>query len=492
MTGDVYGGAAARRINYKSDFDFIMRLTDCNGNAVGFPACDWTARLYTTSKANAYVVSCVGGVCANCYDDNGEIHVVVDGHRLGVGRLNVEFVFELPNRIYPDGSRREVTPVPLGIELITGAGDCTTGIEVEAVVPYAVIDAYDMAREAGYAGTRDDYVAQLVQLGDTAAMVSDFKAGKSKVADALTRRGYPTAADAPFDEMARTITDMDYRYTGWLSAIGYPEDMDYGFMSRRLAYSARKATGYTPGDTCLNLFKGDTELVYAPMLDISLAASAEGMFSGCTNLETVPDYDFRGVASASSLFAGCRRLERVPERIVLESATTANSMFSGAGAGIDRVEVVMPRYGMHNIQSMFANSNIRDITLTLGDYVGELWPGGISGMFTNCKAERITFDFCYDITYTSFGGCANLRYLLWKKLGSSQGNARFGDLVNVTGWGYGSEENRRSLVDTLLTYSHDRAAAGWAAATVPLAEQVKARLTPEEIAAITAKGYTIA
>lgn len=64
--------------------------------------------------------------------------------------------------------------------------------------------------------------------------------------------------------------------------------------------------------------------------------------------------------------------------------------------------------------------------------------------------------------------------------------------LTTSAWGDGSEENRRSLVDSLLTYSYDRAAAGWSAATVALSETVKARLTDEEIAAITAKGYTIA
>lgn len=47
------------------------------------------------------------------------------------------------------------------------------------------------------------------------------------------------------------------------------------------------------------------------------------------------------------------------------------------------------------------------------------------------------------------------------------------------------------MIDTLLTYSFDRAAAGYSACTISLHANAKARLTDEQKAAITAKGYTI-
>lgn len=170
------------RINYRSDFDFILRLVDCEGREVGFPPYDWTARVYTGIKANAFVASCIGGVCTGCYNDNGRIHVVCDGHRLTPGRLNVEFVAELPEGIYPDGGRRHVTPVPLDIELVTGAGCCPSDIEVEAVIPYATIDAYDMARAAA---------------GWSAATVALAETVKARLTDeeiaAITAKGYTIA-----------------------------------------------------------------------------------------------------------------------------------------------------------------------------------------------------------------------------------------------------------------------------------------------------------
>lgn len=134
--------------NYKSDFDIILRLRTCVGSGdeireLGWPDYDWTARFYTSNKANAYTASCIGGVCTNCFEDKGHIHVVFDSHRLGAGLLQVEFLAELPNRIYPDGTQTEVSSQPLGIELVSGPGDCGTTAEVEALLPYIKGDKGD-------------------------------------------------------------------------------------------------------------------------------------------------------------------------------------------------------------------------------------------------------------------------------------------------------------------------------------------------------------
>ena len=61
----------------------------------------------------------------------------------------------------------------------------------------------------------------------------------------------------------------------------------------------------------------------------------------------------------------------------------------------------------------------------------------------------------------------------------------------VISWGTGSEENRQSLIDSLITYSYDRASNGMATATIKLHANTKALLTEEEIAQITNKGFTI-
>lgn len=146
-------------INYKSDFDFILRLRGCNGNDAGFPAYDFVAKFHAS----------------------------------------------LPNDLYPDGTLDKVVPMPLDITLVPSVGDCPSMLEVEASVPYAVIDAYDMAVASGYEGTREDYTASLRLLPGLAATVSDLRQGKREIAEALTEQGIPTAADAPMSEMAEGV-----------------------------------------------------------------------------------------------------------------------------------------------------------------------------------------------------------------------------------------------------------------------------------------------
>lgn len=140
-----------RAINNKSDFDFVLRLMACAADGsderveIGWPDFDWRARIYTSSKLGAYEASCIGGECTNCYNDGGKIHVVVNGHRMGTGRLNIEVRADYPDNIYPDGVRTEVSPQPLDIELVSGRGDCGTAAEVQATVPYIKFKYEDLS-----------------------------------------------------------------------------------------------------------------------------------------------------------------------------------------------------------------------------------------------------------------------------------------------------------------------------------------------------------
>lgn len=119
------------KINYKSDFDFTLRIYECTIGSdgqktrveMGFPTYDFEIRLYTTNRANAYICSKKGNKLQNCFNDEGKIHVVCDNHHLGKGVLHAEFTAFLPNNIYPDGSRKTVEVSHTVIELVDGNGD---------------------------------------------------------------------------------------------------------------------------------------------------------------------------------------------------------------------------------------------------------------------------------------------------------------------------------------------------------------------------------
>lgn len=61
------------------------------------------------------------------------------------------------------------------------------------------------------------------------------------------------------------------------------------------------------------------------------------------------------------------------------------------------------------------------------------------------------------------------------------------DLTRLTSWGTGGEENRMSVVNSLIT---EFEASG--TATITLSATTKALLTAEEISQIEAMGYTLA
>ncbi len=125
------------KINYKSDFDFILTLRDAQGNDIGFPDFDWEARFWTFSPVLSMTASSRGGECINCFNDNGKIHIVINAPTLGCGKLRVEVVTHTANDIYPDGERTVYTPDVLDIELVSGRGDTEMTAEAGIVVPTA-------------------------------------------------------------------------------------------------------------------------------------------------------------------------------------------------------------------------------------------------------------------------------------------------------------------------------------------------------------------
>lgn len=196
--------------NYKEDLDFIMRLRDCRGEDVGWPSWDWEAKFYTTLKPNACTASHKDGVLTNCFNDDGRIHIVLNDHRLSKGILHVDFTAKIPSGIYPDGVKDKVVVMPLDIELVGETGDCSCPgtAEVEVMLDFAVVSAYETACKEGFSGTQEEYYAGLGMLPDLATLTSDLRQGKREIAAALTAQGVPTQADAPMAEMAEGVRSL--------------------------------------------------------------------------------------------------------------------------------------------------------------------------------------------------------------------------------------------------------------------------------------------
>lgn len=153
------------KINYKSDFTFILVIRDCEGNDIGFPPMDFDAQIWTNSKINAYYFGRRNGELINCKNEDDKIRVIVNDHQMRCGELQVEVTLHLPDSEFPDQERRIVTPDKLDITLVNLTDSTCYPSEVaEISFPMALVTSYDIAVKYGYEGTQEQFIADLTSI----------------------------------------------------------------------------------------------------------------------------------------------------------------------------------------------------------------------------------------------------------------------------------------------------------------------------------------
>lgn len=245
------------------------------------------------------------------------------------------------------------------------------------------------------------------------------------------------------------------------SKIGYTKENDSG-IQEAINYAYNLAKGWNPDGSTPQLFRSNKNLQVLPIVDWSNVTNADSAFQGDISLCFVPKIiSFPNAKSLRETFQSTKMLELC---IDAPNATTV--------------------YGI-----IEKNTSIRKISFTDSSKVTN-W----SYCFAYCTnlKEALNMDFsscsAFGADCTRDTGNSIVKMQIFN-LGKSTGKLYS---FSNTNWGVGSEENRQSLIDSLITYSYDRASAGMATATITLSENTKALLTEEEIAQITAKGFTIA
>ena len=153
------------KINYKSDFTFILVITDCEGNDIGFPPMDFDAQIWTNSKINAYYFGRRNGELINCKNEDDKIRVIVNDHQMRCGELQVEVTLHLPDSEFPDQERRIVTPDKLDITLVNLTDStCYPSEAAEISFPMALVTSYDIAVKYGYEGTQEQFIQDLTSI----------------------------------------------------------------------------------------------------------------------------------------------------------------------------------------------------------------------------------------------------------------------------------------------------------------------------------------
>ena len=273
-----------------------------------------------------------------------------------------------------------------------------------------------------------------------------------------------------------------------------------------------------------NAFKSDKQLVYFPKVDTSNVTDMGDMFLYCRNLQYVPDLDTTNVVIFDSLFSYNSSLVNVnTSNWNTSAANVMGSMFYSC-SGLTSLDVSnFDTSKVNDMYSMFYGcKSLTELDVSNFDTSKV---NDMRGMFQSCesltsldlsnfntsKVKDMTSMFygCSGLTSldlsnfntsnvtkisSMFSSCNNLTELHWKNFGNGSGYTSV-SFSNSSKLGVNTDtipDARQSLIDTLITYSFDRATAGYPTCTVTLHSTTKALLSEDEIAQITAKGFTIA
>ena len=193
-----------------------------------------------------------------------------------------------------------------------------------------------------------------------------------------------------------------------------------------------------------------------------------------TNYEVRTDFATLGIedfTNAYYMFNNCNTLTTVES---LPSTTNVTNMYGmfGKCSGLTELDL-----------SSFNTSNVTDM----------------SYMFYACRnltsLNLNNFNTSNVIDMSNmFYMCNGLTDLIWNNLGNGSGYTAI-SLSSSSKLGANSStcpNARQHLIDTFVTNSFDRASNGYSTCTITLSSNTKAKLTNDEIAQMTAKGYTIA
>lgn len=187
-------------------------------------------------------------------------------------------------------------------------------------------------------------------------------------------------------------------------------------------------------------FSSCQNLTTIPLINISNSTDTRNMFDYCSSLTTIPQLNMSNSTNSSSMFADCSNLEEIPQ-LNTSKVTSMNAMFSKC-------------------------SNLTTIGLLDGSSVVN-----INYMFRSCdKLEN--FDGIKDLgkAYSTTASANNSSYTL--------------DLA------WSNKLTHDSLV-SIINNLYDIATKGCNTQTLNIGATNKAKLSAEEIAIATAKGWTV-
>ena len=312
-----------------------------------------------------------------------------------------------------------------------------------------------------------------------------------------------------------------------------------------IAYSKTLYDAWNPITTNANGFYNDnTKLVYVPNIDTSNVTSMQFMFQNCSSVTSVPAFDTSNVNTMEYMFSNCSSLKKVP-LFNTSNVTNMRYMFNNCYSitsvpAFDTSNVNTMEDMFYNCKSLktvpaFDTSNVtnmRDMfkncySITSVPMFNTSNVTNMKNMLSNCESitsvpafdtSKVTnfqsiFYYCNKLTtiegisfksltastmnqyyIVGYGSNTSIRKAVFKDIGYQSTAVQF-NTEYINNWGVNTDEipdARQSLIDSLITFSFDRASAGYQTCTITLSSTTKALLTDDEKAQITAKGFTLA
>lgn len=246
----------------------------------------------------------------------------------------------------------------------------------------------------------------------------------------------------------------------------YPKDMKEYFRYRQEEKIPLLELNPNTGDVInmAGMFGNCENLKTIPLLDTRNVTNMAGMFSFCSNLKTIPKINTAKVTDMSTMFSVCKNLEEIP---LLDTSNVTNMHEMFGNCELLRTIPELNTVSVSSMPSMFINcSSIKDIPLLEASSVTNVWQ-----IFDGCELLE------------NLGGLKNL------------GQAYPTTATANDGW-YSLVLSKCPLLthDSLMNVInnlYDIKSKGVKPQTLQLGDTNKAKLTAEEIAIATNKGWNV-
>ena len=244
-----------------------------------------------------------------------------------------------------------------------------------------------------------------------------------------------------------------------------------------------------------NFFQNCYNLRKIGNVDTTGSTNFSRMFQNCQSLTTIPQLDTSSGTNFSYMFNSCKSFTTIPQ-LNTSKGTHFGYMFNNCPS-LTTIPQLDTSKGTDFSYMFFSCSSLTTIP-QLNTSSGTKFGSIIQGCSKLKRIEGISFKSLNAtigwIYLSGYGNMPTLRYVLIKDIGTCTKMTSV-DFSMWNAWGVQDETSpdaRQSLIDSLLTYSFDRATAGYSTCTITLHANTKKLLTSDEIAQITSKGYTIA